>query len=100
MVQIWSRGGHVPLGIEGNETLVLHHVDLSSTPRFRGGLVFKAHRLWVSHNSRLESNKEEEELHTWFGAPARSDTLHETAPFAPNVQCITPPPGWWLRVEG
>ena len=28
--------------------------------RFRGGLVFKAHRLRVSLNSRLESNKEEE----------------------------------------
>ena len=29
--------------------------------RFRGGLVFKAHRLFVSLNSRLESNKEEGE---------------------------------------
>ena len=29
--------------------------------RFRGGLVFKAHILCVSLNSRLESNKEEEE---------------------------------------
>jgi len=28
--------------------------------RFRGGLVFKVHRLCVSLNSRLESNKEEE----------------------------------------
>ena len=28
--------------------------------RFRGGLVFKAHSLCVSLNSRLESNKEEE----------------------------------------
>jgi len=28
--------------------------------RFRGGLVFKAHRLCVSLNSRLESNREEE----------------------------------------
>ena len=27
--------------------------------RFRGGLVFKAHRLCVSLNSRLESNREE-----------------------------------------
>ena len=27
--------------------------------RFRGGLVFKAHRLWVSLNSRLEIDKEE-----------------------------------------
>ena len=29
--------------------------------QFRGGLVFKAHRLCVSLNSRLESNHEEEE---------------------------------------
>jgi len=31
----------------------------STVQRFRGGLVFKAHRLCVSLNSRLESNKEE-----------------------------------------
>jgi len=30
--------------------------------RFRGGLVFKAHKLCVSLNSRLASNKEAEEL--------------------------------------
>jgi len=30
--------------------------------RFRGGLVFKAHRLCVSLNSTLESTKEEEEV--------------------------------------
>ena len=29
---------------------------------FRGGLVFKAHILFLSLNSRLESNKEEEEV--------------------------------------
>ena len=29
--------------------------------RFRGGLVFKAHRLCVSLNSRLGCNKEEDE---------------------------------------
>jgi len=29
--------------------------------RFRGGLVFKAHRLCISLNSRLESSTEEEE---------------------------------------
>jgi len=28
---------------------------------FRGGLVFMTHRIFVSLNSRLESNKEEEE---------------------------------------
>ena len=31
--------------------------------RFRGGLVFKAHRLCVSLNSRLESNNAEEKVH-------------------------------------
>ena len=30
--------------------------------RFRGGLVFKAHGLCVSLNSRLESNEEEEDI--------------------------------------
>jgi len=38
--------------------------------RFRGGLVFKAHRLRVSLNSRLESNKEEEGLR--FGLEVQS----------------------------
>ena len=33
---------------------------------FRGGLVFEAHRLFVSLNSRLESNQEEEEEETPF----------------------------------
>jgi len=31
----------------------------TNVQRFRGGLVFKAHRLCVSLNSRLESKKEE-----------------------------------------
>ena len=35
-----------------------HHRNVR---RFRGGLAFKAHRLCVSLNSRLESTKEEEE---------------------------------------
>jgi len=33
----------------------------NTVARFRGGLVFKSHRLCVSLDSRLESNKEEEE---------------------------------------
>jgi len=33
----------------------------SASTRSRGGLVFKAHRLCLSLNSRLESNEEEEE---------------------------------------
>jgi len=38
--------------------------------QFRGGLVFKAHRLCVSLNSRLEGNKEEEEEESKVGALA------------------------------
>ena len=46
---------------------VLHR----NVQRFRGGLVFKAHRLGVSLNSRLESKKKEEEV-VWKRAnPAR-----------------------------
>ena len=39
------------------------HEQLHPLRRYdlRGGLVFEAHRLCVSLNSRLESNKEEEE---------------------------------------
>ena len=37
--------------------------------RFRGGLVFKAHKLCVSLNSRLESNQEEEEGRLAFSLP-------------------------------
>jgi len=37
----------------------LLHINVQ---RFRGGLVFKAHRLCVSLNSWLESNKEEDHL--------------------------------------
>jgi len=38
--------------------------------RLRGGLVFKAHRLCLSLNSRLESNKEEEKKYSTQG-PSR-----------------------------
>ena len=40
---------------------------------FRGGLVFKAHRLCVSLNSRLASNKEEEERVWGFYSAANSE---------------------------
>ena len=40
---------------------------LRNVQRFRGGLVFKARRLCVSLNSRLESNKEEEDRRTCKG---------------------------------
>jgi len=44
-------------------TLELLHINVQ---RFRGGLVFKAHRLCVSLNSGLDSNKEEEEDTHWW----------------------------------
>jgi len=47
-----GEGAH---GLRGVQLL------LRNAKRFRGGLVFKARRLCVSLNSRLESNKEEEE---------------------------------------
>ena len=43
--------------------------------RFRGGLVFKAHRLYVSLNARLESHKEEGE---WWGWTDLVDRMHAT----------------------
>ena len=51
--------------------------------RFRGGLVFKAHTLCVSLNSRLESNKEEGES-TRLG------------PYG-GVQLFLPPELWGMR---
>jgi len=44
----------------------VQNVEGRGVKRFRGGLVFKAHRLCVSINSRLESNKEEEGRGVWF----------------------------------
>ena len=41
---------------------------------FRGGLIFEAHRLCVSLNPRIESNKEEEE----FGPPLAQTCSTET----------------------
>jgi len=43
--------------------------------RFRGGLVLKAHKLCVSLNSRLGSNKEEERR--GWGVPAPGEVGHE-----------------------
>ena len=66
------------------------HLLRRNVKRFRGGLVFKAHRL-VSPNSRLESNKEEEaemerscylstrcilgDIRLWVGDPSTSPCL-------------------------
>jgi len=48
-----SGSGRIPVSEQ-----LLHRI----VQRFRGGLVFEAHRLGVSLNSRLETNKEEEEF--------------------------------------
>ena len=45
----------------GSKPFVRERENGRNVQRFRGGLVFKAHRLCVSLNARLESNKEEEE---------------------------------------
>ena len=62
---------HVRLIHKVHEQLLHRNVQ-----RFRGGLAFKAHRLCVSSNSRLESNKEEEGraargADTWYLAHTR-----------------------------
>jgi len=46
--------------VASSRTRVLTRLLHRSVQRFRGGLVFKAHILCVSLNSRLESNQEEE----------------------------------------
>ena len=48
--------------------------------RFRGGLVFKAHRLCVSLNSRRESNKEEEEEGLEFRCRANMAHTRQSSP--------------------
>ena len=56
--QLLPRGGAARLrtAAEGEREGAGRNVQ-----RFRGGFVFKAHRLCVSLNSRLESNKEKRE---------------------------------------
>ena len=49
---VWGLG----FMVEGLRVEGVHR----NVPRFRGGLVFKAHRLCVSLNSRLERNKKED----------------------------------------
>ena len=55
-------------GSRGNEQLLRRNVK-----RFRGGLVFEGHRLCVSLDSRLGSNKEEEEVDTCRSCAESSD---------------------------
>jgi len=50
-----------PHGARAKQFSISEQLLHRNVQRFRGGLVFKAHRLCVSLNSRLESNKEEEE---------------------------------------
>ena len=52
--QIDTNMATIPFRAVFSHCLLHRHVQ-----RFRGGLVLKAHRLCVSLNSRLESNKEE-----------------------------------------
>jgi len=63
----FARGRNQPKLVEELEEDCLPARELwvqllhRNVKRFQGGLVFKAHRLCVSLNSRLESNKAEEE---------------------------------------
>jgi len=58
---VWVRSSGQPeAGCMGDRTEGMAGLLHINVQRFRGGLVFKAHRLCVSLNSRLESNKEEE----------------------------------------
>ena len=51
-------------------------------------LVFKAHRLFVSLNSRLESNKEEKRN---FGAADRAEVVGDHVPHAPRLVLLQLP---------
>jgi len=65
-------GGRRPLLWFAFQLLEGRHYRGYLVKRFRGGLVFKSHRLCVPLNSRLESNKEEEEEEEegwWWLAP-------------------------------
>jgi len=64
--------------------------EAGDVQRFRGGLVFKAHRLCVSLNSRLESNNEEKKrqgMHHWWRMP-RGHLM----PSTPTPQTLNPKP--------
>jgi len=90
--------------------------------RFRGGLVFKAHRLYVPLKSRLESNKEEEEVSKqysqaltqsiWshkfgetrlFPAPKLTDSYHQSSTSTEELTAnpsVTPNPKWQVGIDG
>ena len=59
--------------------------------RFRGGLVFKAHRLCLSLNSRLERNKEERG--ETDGARHRAEEQLLAEGHGLGLACNTPPQG-------
>jgi len=78
-VDIWSKSNSHAC-VRGSGSPLKPHTAIINVQRFRGGLVFKAHRLCVSLNSRLESDKEEERRHTTIVAQrlTRPDALLET----------------------
>ena len=61
--------------------------------RILGGLVFKVHRLCVSPNSRLESNKEEEEKTDRFDGKGNSNS-HGASPVHQIISMIE-----WIRTS-
>jgi len=59
------RFNQLTWSVDDWQALVDQHATVllpRNVQRFRGGLLFKVHRLCVSLNSRLESNKEEQEV--------------------------------------
>jgi len=85
---------HISPSILVCEDKIYHLSHSTSQPitTRRGGLIFKAHRLFVSLNSRLESNKEEEDYHA-FGMD--SSTRDRAFLSGSSIQ-ITRSSGWNL----
>jgi len=74
----WLAGHAVLYAAAQAVSLARQHTQVlrRNVKRFRGGLVFKAHRIFVSLNSRLESNKEKEET-THPGLASRKGLVPE-----------------------
>ena len=68
----WGRRVPRPNKRAGRDTRREWGISHRKVQRFRGGLVFKAHRLCISLNCRRESNKAEEDL---FAANMRAVSL-------------------------
>ena len=68
--------------------------------RFRGGLVFKAHRLCVSLNSRLENEKEEEKVGATGAAPRSASRSERKRVCEKKSECVCERESDWVCVRG